>query len=53
MSKHGKLIIRALKPDALNKLILTEEDYDYQGWVSSIDDSMPAADVISFYRKLY
>jgi hypothetical protein len=35
----------------VNKLLLDEHDYDYQGWVSSIDDSMAAADDIKFYRK--
>lgn len=35
----------------MNKLLLDEHDYDYQGWVSSIDDSMVAADVIKCYRK--
>ncbi len=45
------VIIRALKPGSENRLLLTEQDYDYQGWVSSIDDSMSSADVIKFYRK--
>jgi glutaredoxin-related protein len=49
--RYSAIIIRALKPDAVNKLNLTEEGYDYQGWISSIDDSMPAAEVIKFYRK--
>lgn len=45
------IIIRALKPDAVNKLLLYEQDYDKGGWVSSIDDSMPAADHIKVYHK--
>ena len=43
--------MRALKTDAVNKLFLTEEDYDYYGWVSSISDEMSSVDVIKFYRK--
>ena len=45
------IILRALKTDAVNKLFLTEEDYDYYGWVSSISDEMSSVDVIKFYRK--
>jgi hypothetical protein len=50
--RYRAIIIRALKPDAVNKLILTEEDYDYQGWVSSIDESMPCLQLRSLNFSL-
>ncbi|SMF84829.1 IS1380 family transposase [Pseudobacteriovorax antillogorgiicola] len=45
------IILRAVKPASLNKLILEESDYDYQGWVSNICESMSAEEVIKLYRK--
>jgi hypothetical protein len=44
------VVLRAVKLGREYQLIHGEEDYDYQGWVSSIDGSTSAVEVIKFYR---
>jgi hypothetical protein len=44
------IMIRALKRGREDQIVHGEEDYDYQGWVSSIGDDTPPAEVVKFYR---
>ena len=43
------VILRALKEDAIGKLLITDEDYDYQGWITNLEAESPA-EIISIYR---
>ena len=44
------VLIRALKKGCEAQLILGDDDYDYQGWVSSISHAIDADDVVKLYR---
>lgn len=45
------ILIRAVKVGRENQPILGDDDYDYQGWISSISDTVSAAEVVKIYRK--
>lgn len=45
------ILIRAVKVGRESQLVKGQEDYDYQGWVSSISDAMDPEDIVKMYRK--
>jgi hypothetical protein len=44
------VLIRAVKLGREAQLVKGDDDYDYQGWVSSISHAIDAVDVIKLYR---
>jgi hypothetical protein len=44
------ILIRAIKKGREAQLVLGDDDYDYQGWVSSISHAIDAVDVVKKYR---
>ena len=44
------VLIRAVKKGREGQLIKGDDDYDYQGWISSISHATDAADVVKLYR---
>ncbi len=45
------ILIRAIKKGREDQFVKGDDDYDYQGWVSSISDVVAADEVVKLYRK--
>jgi len=45
------IVLRSLKEDSAGKLVTTSDDYDYQGWISSLGNNWDGVEIIKLYRK--
>lgn len=49
--RYRVVLLRAIKRGRENQLVFGDHDYDYQGWITSLSDTVSADEVVKFYRR--